>query len=700
MQFTIFSASTDKRTSTTKQLTWADAVEALTAHARRDEKEGPGFSPVTFKPGPCACPNVRGTCPKDEGHALNQNVEAVHLLGIDLDKSEQGGTLGHDEALRHLTHVKSLGVAAIYHSTHSYAPPAKSTWRVFFALSRPVTRDEYKTFWRAAIAFLGVPTGIKTDFPARFWHAPSCPPDTAPHAGHFEGTPLDVDALLASTPSHVNVVEASHVKDAEHSYPPADDDMLNKAAQALQDHGQAIEGQGGDAHTFIAANILLNDYALTYDEAWPMFRAWNMRNEPPWDEGELAGKLHADYATEPYGKSRDSWEFIRRLEHPPLEGEPGTFAHALAQARADIAAALDATKVTTEVAPMFERGQDILDRDFPATPWLVSGLMTEGGVAVLATEPKSAKTWAATEIALAVAGGAKVFDEFSVTQGPVAYFYAEDTGHSVRNRMRALLKRRGGRSPADFYAQPRGRDLDLCNEESLAVMLASCRQISDLRLLVLDPFRDIHTAAEDSSDEMSKVMRRLRILGNLLNCSILFVHHSAKANGDTAARRQGQRMRGSSAIHGGVDAGLYFSGLSGNGEDEFTNQVLAEVKGARSAGHFNLTLKITDGFDGTAVDAEWEVTRGEVDEDDVSSEGVVEVVEVLGNARLRREPPLKASEIHKKLKGSRKELDSIIASAESLGYIEKHLVGGVHRGWVLSSSGQLLFDEIKGTGGA
>lgn len=695
MNFTIYANSRDKRTSTTRSVTWPEAVEVLTVHTRRAEKEGPGFSPVTFKPGPCACPDPRGLCPKGEGHALNQNVELVHLLGIDLDKSETGGTLGHEEALRHLKHIQSLGVATVFHSTHSYAPPDRSTWRVFFALSRSITGDEFKPFWRAAIAFLGVPTGIKTDFPARFWHAPSCPPDGKPGAGSFEGVPLDVDALLASAPVQVKPVVPPQVNDVDHAYPPASEELLSKAAQALQDHGQAVSGDGGDSHTFIAANILLNDYALSRDEAWTMFRAWNSRNEPPWDEGDLQGKLHANYATEPYGKARDSWEFIRRLERPPLDGEPGTFAHALAQARADLAAALDATKATTEVKPMFEEAGAIMARNFPPTPWLVSGLMTDGGIGVLATEPKSAKTWAATEIAIAVASGTPVFGEFKSEQGAVAYFYAEDMGQSVRNRLRALLKSRGGAPPPALYCQPRGRDLDVCNDESLAILVASARRIEGLRLLVLDPFRDIHGAAEDSSDEMSKVMRRLRIVGTLLGCTILFVHHSAKAGADTASRRQGQRMRGSSAIHGAIDSGLYFSGLSGNGEDEFTNQVLAEVKGARSAGHFNLTLNLTDGVDGTAIDAKWTITRGGDEDEAQSDEAITEIVECLGHSELRRERPPKASEMLKKIKGSKGALDKNILITESAGYIEKHLVGGVHRGWDLSKKGKMLFDEIN-----
>ncbi len=320
LRFTIYANSRDKRTSTTKELTWPEALEVLTKHAERAEKEGPGFSPVTFKPSPCTCPDKRGLCPKGEGHALNQNVEAVHLLGIDLDKNENGGPLRHEEAKRHLKHIQGLGVAAVFHSTHSYAPPEKSTWRVFFALSRPVTGEEFKPFWRAAIRFLGIPTGIKTDFPARFWHAPSCPPDTTPEAGHFEGVPLDVDALLSTValPPAVPIIDPA-TSTVDHTYPPASEEILSKAAQALQDHGQAVEGDCGDNHTYQACAIALNDYALSHHEALGVLLKWDADNRPPWGSDGLHEKMAnaENYASGEFAKARHSCEFT-----PGTTGKP------------------------------------------------------------------------------------------------------------------------------------------------------------------------------------------------------------------------------------------------------------------------------------------------------------------------------------------------------------------------------------------
>ncbi|MBX7116387.1 MAG: bifunctional DNA primase/polymerase [Myxococcaceae bacterium] len=74
-------------------------------------------------------------------------------------------------------------------------------------------------------------------------------------------------------------------------FPPATPEVLGDAAAALIAHGPAIEGEGGDEHTFIAAATLVHDFALTDEEAWPLFLEWNETCQPPWAEDDLSTKL-------------------------------------------------------------------------------------------------------------------------------------------------------------------------------------------------------------------------------------------------------------------------------------------------------------------------------------------------------------------------------------------------------------------------
>lgn len=259
--------------------------------------------------------------------------------------------------------------------------------------------------------------------------------------------------------------------------------------------------------------------------------------------------------------------------------------------------------------------------------------------------------------------------------------------------MRALLASRQG-VPGDLYCQPRGRELDVCDDDSLAVLVASARRLPPLALLILDPLRDVHTGAEDSSDEMSRVMRRLRVLGRVLGTTVLFVHHSAKSSADTSNRRPGQRMRGSSAIHGGCDFGVYLSDLAGDGRHTFVNRVDVEVKSARGAGSFTLTLTIEDGEDDTAVAAAWEV--GEVGSGEQDTGDIFDILECLADCEHKGLAPPTVSVVRKQVGGRKEVVAAKLKTAEERGYVKAERSDGVVRGWTLDDQGRKLLSAGGG----
>ncbi len=87
---------------------------------------------------------------------------------------------------------------------------------------------------------------------------------------------------------------------------PASPEVLQAARDALELHGPAIEGNGGDDHTFVAAALLVHDFALTDAEAWPLLVEWNDECQPPWGESDLRAKLAGGgkYGQARYGRSR------------------------------------------------------------------------------------------------------------------------------------------------------------------------------------------------------------------------------------------------------------------------------------------------------------------------------------------------------------------------------------------------------------
>ncbi len=92
------------------------------------------------------------------------------------------------------------------------------------------------------------------------------------------------------------------------AFPPVSPADIAAASLALEAHGAAIEGSGGDEHTMIAARILANDFALSESEAWPLLWQWNADCSPPWTDEDLIAKLRnalgAEDCAKPYGCRR------------------------------------------------------------------------------------------------------------------------------------------------------------------------------------------------------------------------------------------------------------------------------------------------------------------------------------------------------------------------------------------------------------
>lgn len=399
------------------------------------------------------------------------------------------------------------------------------------------------------------------------------------------------------------------------------DKRLRRAAAYLAKMDPAVEEQGGSTALWNAVAAVLIGFDLSEPDAEALITSdYNPRCSPPWSEKEIRHKIEhvaercdrergyllgvtEDAARDPSTHDRNG------APVEPKADKSDPWQVALAAALADIRTALGTT-ATASRTPLFGDAVELLGAEFASSTWLVDGLLTRGGVSLVGGEPKTFKTWLGLEACVAVATSTRMCGEFFAAAGVAAYFFAEDMGRQVRNRLRALL---AGANRSLFTGRlhlcPRGKFLDITKDEDLALLVASCRLLGKIDLLVLDPLRDVSSAAEDKSDEMSPVMRRLRVVAELLGCTVMVVHHTAKASLDTSKRRPGQRLRGSGAIHGATDSGIYLSDTQGDGRTEFKNTVDSEIKGAQSAGRFSLTLNIEDDDNKEAVRASWQFSR-------------------------------------------------------------------------------------------
>lgn len=198
------------------------------------------------------------------------------------------------------------------------------------------------------------------------------------------------------------------------------------------------------------------------------------------------------------------------------------------------------------------------------TTWLVDQLWTTHAFGIVGAEPKSWKSWLTLYLGICIAGGYKAFNRFEVTQGTVLVFSAEGGNGLVRRRAAALCRAMQIEIPDDLIVIDTPT-LRLDDPETVTRIVATVDKVKP-SLLLLDPLRELHGGDENDAATVAALLGPLRLL-QAKGCACMVVHHLGKRNETRGrgAQRGGQRLRGSSALHGAVDSALYME-TSGEGE--------------------------------------------------------------------------------------------------------------------------------------
>lgn len=80
-------------------------------------------------------------------------------------------------------------------------------------------------------------------------------------------------------------------------------------ARYLEAAGPAIQGSGGDIHTFNMACVGVLDFLLTEDECFWSMSEWNASCDPPWEDRDLMVKIRNAARKEPSGKCAYGFSF-------------------------------------------------------------------------------------------------------------------------------------------------------------------------------------------------------------------------------------------------------------------------------------------------------------------------------------------------------------------------------------------------------
>lgn len=178
----------------------------------------------------------------------------------------------------------------------------------------------------------------------------------------------------------------------------------------------------------------------------------------------------------------------------------------------------------------------------PELTWVVDELLPQGALALFAGREKSGKSLLMTDLAACVATG-ETFLNHEVTPGPVILVPAEENPREVRARLESRLQ---GALTAPLHIlqvnQSEQTRLDLANPDCLAALREMCDALQP-RLLILDPFRELHNLPENDADAMGPLLRPLRQLAHDTNVAIILTHHMSRSG----------TFRGSTAIRASCD---------------------------------------------------------------------------------------------------------------------------------------------------
>lgn len=201
--------------------------------------------------------------------------------------------------------------------------------------------------------------------------------------------------------------------------------------------------------------------------------------------------------------------------------------------------------------------------------WLIKNMWLRRSHGIVAGEPKCFKSIITLDMAVSIASGKPLWDEFEVEeQGPVMIIQNENADWIIRDRLEKIVASRG---LIGEVQKRRAKELDVTFAPELPIYFLNnfgynfsdplhrealesmIRQVQPV-LLIFDPLYLMFDGEINSAKELQPILFWLLELKNKYSTGVMVVHHWNK-NGSSS--RGGQRMLGSTTLHGWTESGLF-----------------------------------------------------------------------------------------------------------------------------------------------
>lgn len=353
---------------------------------------------------------------------------------------------------------------------------------------------------------------------------------------------------------------ASISQDKNHIISEDDADDVAWAIDFLKSHEPAIEGCGGDSHTY-KMFCVLKEHGISESTALDLADAhWNDRCLPPWGFDDLIKKAENAYksAHNPQGIKSANAEFTA----PNLPAHTG-----LPFRIANPVVCLDPATI-------------------PYRPWEYGSMMLRRNLTLIGSAPGTGKSLLVLVVALSKATGRNLIDVDPCGRGRVLIYNNEDEMEEMNRRLAGLMQyykvtwddlwdhdAQGNRTKSYLYMSS-GQD----NPFRIAQRAAKTNKLTpfhadamvaelkaeNISMVFIDPLAETHPGKENENDEMGSVGQMYRAVAHRANCAIGLVHHTRKHDNASSEGHSGNldSFRGASSLGGVVRIALTFFTMS------------------------------------------------------------------------------------------------------------------------------------------
>lgn len=205
--------------------------------------------------------------------------------------------------------------------------------------------------------------------------------------------------------------------------------------------------------------------------------------------------------------------------------------------------------------------------------WMVDGIWMNSSHGIVAGEPKSFKSTLALDMAIAVASDTPFLGKFEVVRsGPVLYINNENARWIMKDRISKIAAHRDLIGRID----QRGRKLSITWAPDMPLFMVSQQSFLltdplhqkllekmimefEPKLIILDPLYLMFDGDVNSARELNPVLSWLLEIKHKYNMGVMLVHHYNKGNSSAGVspKRGGQRMLGSTTLHGWIESAWY-----------------------------------------------------------------------------------------------------------------------------------------------